>query len=202
VIGLPKVKSLGSVVALTNSNGAVVERYDYDPYGTTYILDPAGVPLQLLPVDPWAADGYFHDHDQDGDLDAADYTDLMACANDTPYDPMCIYTHGERSERRGVAGPSCPPPTDEGGSEVDMVGRNSAQGCKRPAPRPARRRVGTRLAAGGRNGDRRVDSYEWDYQHGGVEKYDKRGHHLGEYDPDTGAITKEGDPGRCMESSM
>jgi len=90
-------------------------------------------------------------------MQAADYADLVACANDTPYDPMCIYTHGERSERRGVAGPSCPPPTGEGGSEVDMVGRNIAHGCKRPAPRPARRRVGTRLAAGGRNGDRRVD---------------------------------------------
>jgi len=148
---------LGSVVALTDSNGAVVERYDYDPYGATYILDPAGVPRQLLPVDPWAADGYFHDHDQDGDLDAADYADLVACANDTPYDPLGIYSHGERSERRGVAGPSCPPPTDEGGLKKDMVGRNSAQGCKRLAPRPARRRVGTRLAAGGRNGDRRVD---------------------------------------------
>jgi len=91
---------LGSVVALTNSNGAVVERYDYDPYGATYILDPAGVPRQLLPVDPWAADGYFHDHDQDGDLDAADYADLVACANDTPYDPMCIYTHDRTGDRR------------------------------------------------------------------------------------------------------
>jgi len=91
------------------------------------------------------------------DIRANDYADLVACANDTPCDPLGIYSHGERSERRGVAGPSCPPPTGEGGSEVDMVGRNIAQGCKRPAPRPARRRVGTRLAAGGRNGDRRVD---------------------------------------------
>jgi len=91
---------LGSVVALTNSNGAVVERHDYDPYGATYILDPAGVPLAMLPVDPWAADGYFHDHDQDGDLDAADYADLVACANDTPYDPMCIYSLDRNGDRR------------------------------------------------------------------------------------------------------
>ncbi len=30
---------LGSVVALTNAAGEVVERYDYDPYGKTYITD-------------------------------------------------------------------------------------------------------------------------------------------------------------------
>ena len=30
---------LGSVVALTNASGDVVERYDYDPYGKTYITD-------------------------------------------------------------------------------------------------------------------------------------------------------------------
>ncbi len=29
-----------------------------------------------------------------------------------------------------------------------------------------------------------------DYQHGSVEKYDKVGHHLGEYDADTGEQTK------------
>jgi hypothetical protein len=27
--------------------------------------------------------------------------------------------------------------------------------------------------------------YEWDSQHGRLEKYDKRGRHLGEFDPDT-----------------
>ncbi len=31
--------ALGSVVALTNAAGEVVERYDYDPYGKTYITD-------------------------------------------------------------------------------------------------------------------------------------------------------------------
>jgi len=30
---------LGSVIALTNSDGVVVERYDYDPYGRTYLED-------------------------------------------------------------------------------------------------------------------------------------------------------------------
>ena len=28
--------------------------------------------------------------------------------------------------------------------------------------------------------------YEWDYQHGTVEKYDKQGNHLGELDPKDG----------------
>jgi RHS repeat-associated protein len=91
---------LGNVVALTNSVGQVVERYDYDPYGTTTIMDAAAVPLALKPIDPAAADGYYHDHDRDGDIDAADYTDLMDCVNSTPYDPMCIYTHDRTGDRR------------------------------------------------------------------------------------------------------
>jgi hypothetical protein len=37
---------------------------------------------------------------------------------------------------------------------------------------------------------------EWDYQHGTVEMYDKRGRHLGEYDPNTGQQTKPPDPTR------
>ncbi|WP_218019494.1 colicin E3/pyocin S6 family cytotoxin [Nocardia arthritidis] len=40
------------------------------------------------------------------------------------------------------------------------------------------------------------NTYEWDYQHGAVEKYSKNGKHLGEYDPDTGAQTKPPDPAR------
>jgi len=31
--------------------------------------------------------------------------------------------------------------------------------------------------------------YEWDSQHGAVEKYNSRGVHLGEFDPNTGAQT-------------
>ena len=41
--------------------------------------------------------------------------------------------------------------------------------------------------------------YEWDSQHGTVEVYDKRGHHQGEIDPNTGATTKEAIPGRRVE---
>jgi hypothetical protein len=39
-------------------------------------------------------------------------------------------------------------------------------------------------------------TYEWDYQHGAVEKYSKSGKHLGEYDPNTGEQTKPPEPGR------
>jgi hypothetical protein len=38
--------------------------------------------------------------------------------------------------------------------------------------------------------------YEWDSLHGRVEKYDKRGNHLGEFDPITGEQTKPADPSR------
>ena len=38
--------------------------------------------------------------------------------------------------------------------------------------------------------DRRGRLYEWDGQHGTLEMYDKRGRHLGEFDPDTGRQLK------------
>jgi hypothetical protein len=41
--------------------------------------------------------------------------------------------------------------------------------------------------------------YEWDSYHGKVEKYDKRGNHLGEFDPNTGEQTKLADYSRKIE---
>ena len=60
----------------------------------------------------------------------------------------------------------------------------------------------TRVKGGGlrkrwKLGDGRI--LEWDYQHGALETYDKRGRHLGEYDPDTGAQTKPANPKRRIE---
>lgn len=56
------------------------------------------------------------------------------------------------------------------------------------------------IQGGGGKRHRWVDSsgktYEWDSQHGTVEMYDKRGKHLGEYDPETGEQTKPAKPGR------
>lgn len=40
---------------------------------------------------------------------------------------------------------------------------------------------------------------EWDLQHGAVEMYDKRGRHLGEFDPKTGEQTKSADTNRRIE---
>lgn len=41
--------------------------------------------------------------------------------------------------------------------------------------------------------------YEWDTLHGKVEKYNKKGKHLGEFDPNTGEQTKEADQSRRVE---
>ncbi|PBC44213.1 hypothetical protein CJ178_03035 [Rhodococcus sp. ACPA4] len=47
--------------------------------------------------------------------------------------------------------------------------------------------------------DDKGNIYEWDYQHGAVEKYNKNGTHLGEYDANTGTQTKPADPSRRTE---
>lgn len=41
--------------------------------------------------------------------------------------------------------------------------------------------------------------YEWDSFHGRVEKYDRLGNHLGEFDPLSGIQTKIADPERQIE---
>jgi hypothetical protein len=41
--------------------------------------------------------------------------------------------------------------------------------------------------------------YEWDYQHGTLEVYDHQGRHQGEIDPNSGATTKDAEPGRSVE---
>jgi len=43
------------------------------------------------------------------------------------------------------------------------------------------------------------DIYEWDSQHGAVERYDNRGKHKGEFDPKTGKQTKPKDKNRKVE---
>ncbi|PRD45428.1 hypothetical protein C5748_04095 [Phyllobacterium phragmitis] len=49
--------------------------------------------------------------------------------------------------------------------------------------------------------DNKGNIYEWDYQHGALEKYDKTGKkHLGEYDPKTGKRTKPPKPGRSTKT--
>jgi hypothetical protein len=61
----------------------------------------------------------------------------------------------------------------------------------------------TRVQGGGYIRPRWVDHqgyiYEWDLRHGTIEKYNKRGIHLGEFAHDTGVRTKEADPSRRIE---
>lgn len=70
-----------------------------------------------------------------------------------------------------------------------------------PELRPAKRK--TPVQGGGGLRKRWVDPdgniYEWDYQHGRVEKYNKRGKHQGEYDAETGKQTKPADPEKKVE---
>lgn len=46
------------------------------------------------------------------------------------------------------------------------------------------------------------DILEWDYQHGKIERYNKRGKHKGEFDPDTGDQTKPADPTRTVTPTI
>jgi hypothetical protein len=39
----------------------------------------------------------------------------------------------------------------------------------------------------------------WDSRHGRLEKYNARGRHLGEFDPDTGVQAKPADPTRSVD---
>ena len=66
---------LGSVTALANSNGTVVERYVYDPYGKTTIETPT----------------FYHDADLDGDVDDTDFAHFEACWLSS--DPLCVFVH-------------------------------------------------------------------------------------------------------------
>ncbi|MDO9707103.1 colicin E3/pyocin S6 family cytotoxin [Paracraurococcus lichenis] len=68
-------------------------------------------------------------------------------------------------------------------------------------PLARRARPKTRLPWGGLRA-RWKDSdriYEWDYRHGAVEVYDRRGRHLGQFDPATGLRQKPADPLREVE---
>jgi hypothetical protein len=47
--------------------------------------------------------------------------------------------------------------------------------------------------------DENDDILEWDARHGRIERYDIRGKHLGEFDPDTGKELRPADPTRKVE---
>jgi RHS repeat-associated protein len=47
--------------------------------------------------------------------------------------------------------------------------------------------------------DQKGNIFEWDSQHGRLEMYNKRGKHLGEFDPNTGIQTKQANPSYSVE---
>jgi uncharacterized protein YukE len=70
-----------------------------------------------------------------------------------------------------------------------------------PDATPVKRRTPVQGGGGLRKRWRLPDGriLEWDSQHGAVEMYDKRGRHLGEYDPRTGAPVKPPDQARKVQ---
>ena len=68
---------------------------------------------------------------------------------------------------------------------------------------PGAERVRPKTAVAGRRRPRWKDAtgaiYDWDFQHGTVEHYDRRGNHLGEFDYRTGRRIGNAVPGRRVE---
>ncbi|MDB4971537.1 MAG: ceaC [Myxococcales bacterium] len=88
--------------------------------------------------------------------------------------------------------------------------RLGAPGQHQPAPKtlpafPKAERASPKTSVQGGGGMRKRwkdgegNIYEWDSQHAAVEKYNSRGVHLGEFDPNTGAQTKPADKTRKVE---
>jgi hypothetical protein len=68
-----------------------------------------------------------------------------------------------------------------------------------PDARPARPKTRYRGGLRKRWPDSDGYIYEWDYEKGTVEKYDRNGRHLGEFDADTGRQTGAPVPSRRIE---
>ncbi|MCB9866886.1 MAG: RHS repeat protein, partial [Phycisphaerales bacterium] len=144
--------ALGSVMALVSlDTGAVVERYAYDPYGRTEVLVRFAVEYLGGPVEP-AGDYFYHDHDFDGDVDAADAADLLACVGSNG--PRCVFFHDRNGDGvvtaldvtlmqqvyGGVGEPDQPPPAGHArpnpqqdlvaaGAEVTRADAGGLQAC-------------------------------------------------------------------------
>jgi Cytotoxic len=79
-----------------------------------------------------------------------------------------------------------------------------------PAPRtlqafPEAQRTKPKTSVKGGSGlrqrwkDQDGEIYEWDSRHGTVEKYDRQGRHLGEFDSETGDLLKPANPNYSVE---
>jgi hypothetical protein len=105
---------------------------------------------------------------------------------------------GERIQDNAQAATSVPSRPDENISEY-VPPPKELPGI--PNTSPARPKTPVQGGGGLRKRwkDNDGNIYEWDYQHGEVEKYNPRGKHQGAYDPNTGEQTKPRDPKREVE---
>ena len=92
-----------------------------------------------------------------------------------------------------------------GGATSQLPGKPVQAPDKFPAfPDAKRAELKTYIGGTGRKRRRWKDLkgtiYEWDYQHGRVEKYDKRGIHQGEFDHISGERLKAASPGRRVQA--
>lgn len=133
--------------------------------------------------------------------------------------PLHAVRISPRFGRFGAAAlPACAMGEPEGVRKAREAAKRAEKQAERagkafvPAPKklnpkafPGTRRVAEKTSRQGggslrrRWKDGKGNIYEWDYQHGAVEKYNKRGRHLGEYDPRTGEQTKPADPSRHVD---
>ncbi|MEW6254285.1 MAG: hypothetical protein AB1716_26840, partial [Planctomycetota bacterium] len=85
--------ALGSIGALVNAAGEIVERYEYSPYGQTAVLDAAG--HRRVGFAPLTG-AYWHDHDLDGDIDIADADHLEWCYGRSSL--QCLFAHDRNAD--------------------------------------------------------------------------------------------------------
>ncbi|MGI9004027.1 MAG: colicin E3/pyocin S6 family cytotoxin [Pseudonocardia sp.] len=93
---------------------------------------------------------------------------------------------------------------------LGLIGKECTPGQPVPAPKnlpafPDAQRVKPKTPVQGGGGlrprwkDPEGKIYEWDRQHGAVEVYNKKGRHVGEFDPNTGEQTKPANPRRRVD---
>jgi hypothetical protein len=135
--------------------------------------------------------------------------DGVVIAVDAVQDALNKTTEDESEDNSGVVGTGAPMPDGEPPEDWDDKNNHKYK----PSPEkpedikgiPNLRKVRkkTSVQGGGkkrtRYKDKKGNIYEWDYRHGTLEKYNKRGKHLGEYNPKTGKQLKPANKTRRIE---
>ncbi|MCK4659889.1 MAG: hypothetical protein KAV82_10250 [Phycisphaerae bacterium] len=82
--------ALGSVMALADEDGEVVERYFYDPYGKVSIVGADQSPVMQLPATP---PGDYFDANFNGLIEVSDFDHFETCMVDRPTNLFCVFVH-------------------------------------------------------------------------------------------------------------